>query len=60
MDEKVLLEWKDANAASLHTTIANLDAVTSDEGFDIDKLYSKAVETNHTITHADNSIKIVE
>ena len=76
MDEKVLLEWKDANAEvyskfkqdleeklqspfhqtildmgdgnaeSLHTAIANLAAVTSDEGFDIDKLYSKAVETN--------------
>ena len=60
MDEKVLLEWKDANAESLHTAIANLAAVTSDEGFDIDKLYSKAVETNHTIPHADNCIKIVE
>lgn len=76
MDEKVLLEWKDANAEvyskfkqdleeklqspfhqtilgmgdgnaeSLYTAIANLAAVTSDEGFDIDKLYSKAVETN--------------
>ncbi|MCH5176289.1 MAG: hypothetical protein J1F40_10425 [Prevotellaceae bacterium] len=78
MDEKVLLEWKDANAEvyskfkqdleeklqspfhqtildmgdgnaeSLYTAIANLAAVTSDEGFDIDKLYSMAVETNDT------------
>lgn len=78
MDEKVLLEWKDANAevyskfkqdleekllSSFHQTIldigdsdaeplqsviANLAAITSDEGFNIDKLYSKAVETNDT------------
>lgn len=75
MDEKVLLEWKEAhadvyskfkqdlegqlqkpyhqnildlgdgNAESLQSVIANLYAVSSEERFDIDKLYTKAVES---------------
>jgi hypothetical protein len=73
MDEKVLLNWKDAhadvyskfkqdleeqllkpyhqtildlgdgNAESLQSVIANLYAVSSKDGFDIEKLYTKAV-----------------
>ena len=75
MDEKALLEWKEAhadvyskfkqdleeqllkpyhqtildlgddNAESLQSVIANLYAVSSEEGFDVDKLYAKAVES---------------
>ena len=73
MDEKALLEWKEANAdvyskfkqdleeqllkpyhqtildlgdgnaESLQSIIANLYAVSSKDGFDIEKLYTKAV-----------------
>ncbi len=75
MDEKALLDWKEANkevyskfkqdleeqllkpyhqtildlgdgnAESLQSVIANLYAVSSEEGFDVDKLYAKAVES---------------
>ena len=75
MDEKALLEWKEAhadvyskfkqdleeqllkpyhqtildlgdgNAESLQSVIANLYAVSSKDGFDIEKLYTKAVES---------------
>ena len=75
MDEKALLEWKEAhadvyskfkqdleeqllkpyhqtildlgdgNAESLQSIIANLYAVSSKDGFDIEKLYTKAVES---------------
>lgn len=75
MDEKALLDWKEANeevyskfkedleeqllkpyhqnildlgdgnAESLQAVISNLDAVSSMDGFDIDKLYAKAVES---------------
>ena len=75
MDEKVLLEWKEAHAAvyakfkedlegqlqkpyhqnildlgdgnaeSLQSVIANLYAMSSENGFDIEKLYTKAVES---------------
>src|SRR5574344_1866445 len=75
MDEKVLLEWKEAhaevyakfkedlegqlqkpyhqnildlgdgNAESLQSVIANLYAISTEDGFDIDKLYTKAVES---------------
>ena len=75
MDEKVLLDWKEAhadvyfkfkqdleeqllkpyhqnildlgdgNAEPLQSVIVNLAAVSSKEGFDIDKLYAKAVES---------------
>ena len=76
MDEKALLEWKEAhadvfskfkqdlekqllnpyhqnildlgdgNAESLQSVIANLYAVSSENGFDIDKLYARAVESD--------------
>ena len=75
MEEKVLLDWKEAhadvyfkfkqdleeqllkpyhqnildlgdgNAEPLQSVIVNLAAVSSKEGFDIDKLYAKAVES---------------
>ncbi len=75
MEEKMLLEWKEAhadvyfkfkqdleeqllkpyhqnildlgdgNAEPLQSVIVNLAAVSSEEGFDIDKLYTKAVES---------------
>ena len=75
MDEKALLEWKEANAdvyskfkqdleeqllkpyhqtildlgdgnaESLQSIIANLYAVSSKDGFDIEKLYTKAVQS---------------
>ena len=75
MDEKALLDWKEANeevyskfkqdleeqllkpyhqnildlgdgnAELLQAVISNLDAVSSMDGFDIDKLYAKAVES---------------
>ena len=75
MEEKVLLDWKEAhadvyfkfkqdleeqllkpyhqnildlgdgNAEPLQSVIVNLSAVSSKEGFDIDKLYAKAVES---------------
>ena len=75
MDEKALLDWKEANkevyskfkqdleeqllnpyhqtildlgdgnAESLQSVIANLYAVSSEEGFNVDKLYAKAVES---------------
>lgn len=76
MDEKALLDWKEANkevyskfkqdleeqllkpyhqtildlgdgnAESLQSVFANLYAVSSEEGFDVDKLYAKAVESD--------------
>ncbi len=76
MDEKALLEWKEAhadvyskfkqdleeqllkpyhqtildlgdgNAESLQSIIANLYAVSSKDGFDIEKLYKKAVQSS--------------
>lgn len=76
MDEKVLLDWKEAHAEvyskfrqdletqllqpyhqnildmgdgdaePLQSVIANLTSIASDDGFDIDRLYSKALETN--------------
>lgn len=81
MDEKVLLDWKDAhadvyskfkqdleeqllkpyhqtildlgdgNAESLQAIIANLYAVSSKDGFDIEKLYSKAVESGDVFAY---------
>ena len=75
MDEKVLLEWKEAhaevyakfkedlegqllkpyhqtildlgdgNAESLQSVIAHFAAISTEDGFDIDKLYTKAVES---------------
>ena len=75
MDEKALLDWKDANAEvypkftqdleeqllkpyhqnildmgdgdaePLQSVMANLTSIASNDGFDIDRLYSKAVET---------------
>lgn len=75
MDEKVLLDWKDAhadvyskfkqdleeqllkpyhqtildlgdgNAESLQSVIANFADISTENGFDIDKLYTKAVES---------------
>lgn len=75
MDEKVLLDWKEAHAdvyskfkqdleeqlqkpyhqnildlgdghaESLQSVIANLYAMSSENGFDIDKLYARAVES---------------
>lgn len=76
MDEKALLDWKDANAEvyskfrqdlegqllqpyhlsildmgngaadPLQSVIANLTSIGFNDGFNIDRLYSKAVETN--------------
>ena len=75
MDEKALLDWKEANeevyskfkqdleeqllkpyhqnildlgdgnAESLQSIVANLEAILSEDGFDVDKLYAKAVES---------------
>ena len=76
MDEKALLDWKEANkevyskfkqdleeqllkpyhqnildlgdgnAESLQSVITNLEAILSEDGFDVDKLYAKAVESD--------------
>lgn len=40
-----ILDLADGNAESLQSVIVNLAAVSSKEGFDIDKLYAKAVES---------------
>lgn len=40
-----ILDLGDGNAEPLQSVIANLYAVSSEDGFDIDKLYAKAVES---------------
>ena len=40
-----ILDLSDGNAESLQSVIANLYAMSSENGFDIDKLYAKAVES---------------
>ena len=40
-----ILDLGDGNAEPLQSVIVNLAAVSSKEGFDIDKLYAKAVES---------------
>lgn len=40
-----ILDLGDGNAELLQAVISNLDAVSSVDGFDIDKLYAKAVES---------------
>ena len=41
---QTILDLGDGNAESLQSVIANLTVVSSEDGFDIDKLYAKAVE----------------
>lgn len=43
-----ILDLGDGNAEPLQSVIVNLAAVSSKEGFDIDKLYAKAVESGDT------------
>ena len=40
-----ILDLGDGNAESLQSVIANLYAMSSENGFDVDKLYAKAVES---------------
>ena len=42
---QTILDLGDGNAESLQSVIANLYAVSSKDGFDIEKLYTKAVES---------------
>lgn len=81
MDEKALLDWKDANAEvyskfrqdlegqllqpyhqnilnmgdgavePLQSVIANLTSIASNDGFDVDRLYSKAVKTGDEFSY---------
>lgn len=41
-----ILDMGDGDAEPLQLVIANLTSIASNDGFDIDRLYSKAVETN--------------
>ena len=42
---QTILDLGDGDAESLQSVIANLYAVSSKDGFDIEKLYTKAVES---------------
>ena len=42
---QTILDLGDGNAESLQSVIANFDAISTEDGFDIDKLYTKAVES---------------
>jgi len=42
---QTILDLGDGNAEPLCSAIASFTAITSEDSFDIDKLYSKAVET---------------
>ena len=43
---QTILDIADGNAEPLQSVIANLNAVSSEDGFDADKLYAKAVESS--------------
>ena len=43
---QTILDIGDGNAEPLQSVIANLNAVSSEDGFDADKLYAKAVESS--------------
>ena len=42
---QTILDLGDGNAESLQSVIANFAAISTEDGFDIDKLYTKAVES---------------
>ena len=42
---QTILDLGDGNAESLQSVMANFAAISTEDGFDIDKLYTKAVES---------------
>ena len=48
---QTILDLGDGNAESLQSVFANLCAVSSKDGFDIEKLYSKAVESGDVFAY---------